>query len=231
MPTNGHEGHDMGQPEGVVAHEAHKIDSEHPGYEIQDVNVGGIITFVAGLCGFLAIFFVFCFLMGKAINTANLKTYTADYGKPNQWTKSLSETGQTPRGQKIESLASNAEMEQRQLSDVANAFPSPRVQTDDGAQDTAELHAREDLLLNYYSTSKDLPPGTIRIPIEKAMELVVERGLPKAPATEAAATKPMFGDSVPTVTAPLTTGFARTGFELQSIEARKERTEVEAEPK
>ncbi len=73
MPTNGHEGHDMGKPEGVVAHESPQRDSEHPGYEVQDVNVGGIITFVAGLCGFLAVFFGFCFVMGKVINTANIR--------------------------------------------------------------------------------------------------------------------------------------------------------------
>jgi len=221
----------MGQPEGVVAHEAPKLDSEHPGYEIQDVNVGGIITFVAGLCGFLVIFFGFCFLMGKAINTANLKSYTADYGKSNKWTGNLSEAGLTPHGAKIQNLKSNADIEQQQLKDVANAFPSPRVQSDDGAQDTAELHAREDLLLNYYSQSKDLPAGTIRIPIEKAMALVVERGLPKAPATETAASKPMFGDSIPKVTAPLTDGFTRTGYELQTIEARKEKMEYQGEPK
>jgi hypothetical protein len=221
----------MGQPEGVVAHDAPKLDSEHPGYEIQDVNVGGIITFVAGLCGFLAIFFVFCFLMGKAINTVNINSYTADYGKPNQWTKSLNELGQSPRGGTRENLKSNGQIEQEQLKSMADAFPSPRVQTDDGAQDTAELHAREDLLLNYYSTAKDLPAGTIRIPIEKAMELVVERGLPKAPATETAAAKPMFGDSIPKTTAPLTDGFARTGYELQTIAARKEKVEYEAERK
>jgi len=42
------EGHDMGQPEGVQAHPSPKLDSEHPGYETEDVSVGGIITFLAG---------------------------------------------------------------------------------------------------------------------------------------------------------------------------------------
>jgi hypothetical protein len=221
----------MGQPDGVVAHESPKHDSEHPGYEIQDINVGGIITFVAGLSGFIAIFFVVCFLIGKAINTANIKSYEAEFGTANRWSGDLSELGQTPRGKDRENLKSNGQIEQEQLKSMADAFPAPRVQTDDGAQDTAELHAREDLLLNFYSTAKDLPAGTIRIPIEKAMELVVARGLPKAPATEAAASKPMFGDSVPTITAPLTDGFSRTGYELQTIEARKQKVEYEAERK
>ena len=55
MPTNGHEGHDMGKPEGVHAHPAKKFDDNHPGYEVQDVNVGGISTFLAGLFGFVLI--------------------------------------------------------------------------------------------------------------------------------------------------------------------------------
>jgi hypothetical protein len=51
---------------------------------------------------------------------------------------------------------------------------------DDGNQATADLHAREDLLLEHYSLV-DGQPGTIRIPIERAMELIAQnaqRGLP-----------------------------------------------------
>jgi hypothetical protein len=35
----------------------------------------------------------------------------------------------------------------------------------------------------------------------------------------------MAGESKPTVTAPLTDGFARTGYELQTIETREQRNE------
>jgi len=35
----------------------------------------------------------------------------------------------------------------------------------------------------------------------------------------------MAGESAPTVTAPLTDGFARTGYELQTIESREEKNE------
>jgi hypothetical protein len=214
------EGHDMGKPEGVPAHPTPKVDAEHPGYEVQDVNVGGISTFLAGLLGFVIIFFVFCFFMGKVINTALLK----QDGEPNKWQPNLSQAGATPTGAKREDLASNAEMQQRQFEAVRNTFPSPRVQLDDGNQDTADLHAREDLLLNYYSTSGDLPAGMIRIPISRAMQLIVQRGL----GTPAAAEQPkklMAGENVPVVQAPLTDGFARTGYELDTIEAREEKND------
>jgi hypothetical protein len=113
-------------------------------------------------------------------------------------------------------------MEQRELQQMTQVFPTPRLETDDGNQDIADLHAREDLLLNFYSSSADLRAGTIRIPIDRAMQLIVQRGLPQAPATQGAGTL-MAGEHAPTVAAPLTDGFARTGYELETIEAREER--------
>lgn len=212
-------GHDMGKPEGVEAHPSHKHDSEHPGYETQDVSVGGIITFLAGLSGFVIIFFFFCFAMGKAINYALVK----HDGPEDKWHTSVT-LGATTRGEKREDLTSNATMEQRQLQQMTQVFPTPRLETDDGNQDLADLHAREDLLLNYYSSSADLPAGTVRIPIERAMQLIVQRGLPQAPASPQA-TSLMAGETAPNVSAPLTDGFARTGYELQTMEAREEKNE------
>jgi len=221
MPTN-HEGHDMGKPEGVHAHPSPKIDDNHPGYEIQDVNVAGISTFLAGLFGFVLIFFVFCFFMGKAINNILLK----QDGEPNKWQANLSQAGATPHGDKREDLKSNAAMEQNQLAAISQTFPMPRLETDDGNQDVADLHAREDLLLDYYSTSSDLPAGTIRIPIDRAMQLIVQRGL-GSPAAAQQPEKLMAGETAPVVAAPLTDGFARTGYELDTIEARNERNTYE----
>ncbi len=210
----------MGQPEGVQAHPSPKRDSEHPGYETQDVSIGGIITFLAGLSGFVIIFFFFCFALGKAIDYALVK----HDGEPDKWHSQPVTLGATPRGDKREDLTSNAVMEQRELSQMTQVFPTPRLETDDGNQDIADLHAREDLLLNYYSTSQDLPAGTIRIPIDRAMQLIIQRGLPQASSPQQAGTL-MAGETAPTVTAPLTDGFARTGYELQTIESREENNE------
>jgi len=219
------EGHDMGQPEGTEAHPSPKHDSEHPGYETEDVNISGIVTFIAGLSGFVIIFFFFCFAMGKAINYALVK----HDGEADKWHANMNTIGETSRGEKREDLTSNATMEQRQLQQMTQVFPTPRLEMDDGNQDISDLHAREDLLLDYYSSSADLPAGTIRIPIERAMQLVVERGLPQAPTaqqpTAQQATTLMAGESAPTVTAPLTDGFARTGYELDTIAAREQKNE------
>src|SRR5947199_10877031 len=81
MPTKGHEGHDMGKPEGVEAHPVPPFDDEHPGYEIQDVNVSGIVYFLGGLLASVAVFFVLCFYMGKVINGQFVK----DDGPKDKW--------------------------------------------------------------------------------------------------------------------------------------------------
>ena len=214
------EGHDMGKPEGVEAHPSPQRDSEHPGYETQDVSVGGIVTFLAGLAGFVIIFFFFSFAMGKAINYALVK----HDGPQDKWHAARVTLGATLPGAKREDLTSSATMEQRQLQQMTQVFPTPRLETDDGNQDLADLHAREDLLLNYYSNSADLTAGTIRIPISRAMQLIVQRGMPQAPAKQQSTTL-MAGESAPTVTAPLTDGFARTGYELGTMEAREEKNE------
>jgi hypothetical protein len=54
--------------------------------------------------------------------------------------------------------------------------PEPRLQTNP-REDLRALRAREDDILNGYSWV-DRPAGIVRIPIEEAMKLTVERGFP-----------------------------------------------------
>jgi hypothetical protein len=123
--------------------------------------------------------------------------------------------GPQPRGSKRDDLTSNAVMEQQKLREMTQRFPTPRLQTDDGNLEIAEMHAREDLLLDYYSWV-DRKSGKIRIPIARAMQLIAQHGLPVAPEEQ---TEPLLaGDRAPVVTEPLTDGFARTGYEQQYME-------------
>jgi hypothetical protein len=181
--------------------------ADSPGYEVTDVNVKGIVVFLASLFAFVGVFFIFCFGMGKVINTAILKSD----GPPNKWNM----IGAQPNG-KRQDLTSNAVMEQNQLNQMVQRFPTPRLQPDDGNQEIAEMHAREDLLLNYYSWV-DRSSGKVRIPIARAMQIIAKNGLPVAP--EELTTEPlMAGDRAPVLTVPLTDGFARTGYEQQYME-------------
>jgi len=108
---------------------------------------------------------------------------------------------------KPEIAAGNSE---RKASEGAERFAAPRAQSDDGTRDVADLHAREDLLLENYSRIEH-SDGKFRIPIERAMEVLAQRGLPvAAPAVRPEGT--MSGDEKPAVTVPLTNGFARTDY-------------------
>jgi hypothetical protein len=211
MPTNDH---DLNQP---ATHESHVRDSDHPGYETTDVNAGGVAVFLGGLFGFVVVFFVFCFVMGKVINKAIEK---AD-GPTTKWNQLSAFAGAETTKGKRQDLASNPEMQQKEFQQMTSAFPEPRLDIDDGNQATADLHAKEDLLLDHYSVVSG-QAGTVRIPISRAMELIAQRGLPVN--AEAASTAVlMAGDEKPVVQAPLTSGFARTGYELEVIEAREQK--------
>ena len=106
---------------------------------------------------------------------------------------------------------------QKQVAELVQQFPMPRLQTDDGMSDLAVLHQHEDLLLDHY-TWVDQSKGTVRIPIDRAMELLAQQGLPVAPAESLPPL--MTGDSRPTITEPLTDGFARTGYEQEQARSR-----------
>ena len=194
-----------------------------PGYETSDVKVGGIAVFMISLFVFLIIFFVFCFGMGKVINNALIK----HDGPPNKWT-AFEYTG----GGKGKNLESNAALEQQQLRAMTARFPTPRLQMDDGDQDVVDLHDREDLLLDHY-TWVNQQQGVVRIPIGQAMQIVAQRGLPVVSGGPGQANEPlMTADAVPGVTAPLTNGFARTGYEQElEVKQSRERQELRGEAK
>jgi hypothetical protein len=62
------------------------------------------------------------------------------------------------------------------------APPAPRLESGNG-QVLEELHAAEDPLLNNYSWINQ-QAGTVRIPIDRAIELTAQRGLPTRPQNE-----------------------------------------------
>jgi hypothetical protein len=209
MPTNDH---NLNQP-GV--HDPHVRDTEHPGYETTDVNASGIAVFLAGLFGSVCLFFLLCYGLGILINGGIKK----EDGPSTKWNRPSTFAG--PADGKRQDLVNNAEMEQREFQQMTTTFPEPRLDIDDGNQATADLHAREDLLLNNYSSVPG-EGGSIRIPVSRAMEIIAQRGLP-VNAQAGASSVLMAGDEKPTVQAPLTSGFARTGYELQTIEAREQK--------
>ena len=107
MPTNDH---DLNKAD---KHHAHGQTPEDPGYETTDVNVNGVLVFLAGLAGSVFVFFIFCFLMGKVINSAMNKSD----GPADKWHQA--EAGG------VKGLTSNPQLEQHELQQLTATFPEP----------------------------------------------------------------------------------------------------------
>ena len=200
-----HEDQMPGDEMQLGSHGPDEVDAS-AGYEQADVRVTGIVVFLVALGIFVAVTGVLCYGIGKIINAHMDK----EDGPNSKWTR-------TADIRQLGNLPNNPEM-QNKVAQLAQQFPTPRLQLDDGNQEIADLHAKEDLLLNNYSWA-DESKGTVRIPIEQAMALIAERGLPVAAAVESAPL--MAGDAKPMVKAPLTTGFARTGYEHDLAQAEE----------
>src|SRR5260370_17461173 len=110
MPTNDNP---------LKPHDPHVRDTESPGYETTDVNVNGVVVFLAGLFGFLIVFFVFCFVMGRVINNALQK---AD-GPTTKWNTQSTLAGAATTGGKRQDLASNPHMHQHDPNTSHQPFP------------------------------------------------------------------------------------------------------------
>jgi hypothetical protein len=205
MPSHDNNNIDGRLPEHIPGGREPEAVDIAAGYEVSDVKITGIIVFLVALGIFVVVVAVFCYGMGKVINAHMNK----EDGPNTKWT-------QTTDIRQLGNMPSNPEM-QNKVAELTKSFPMPRVQTDDGNQDIADLHAREDLLLEHYSWVSQ-QQGRVRIPIERAMELVVQKNmltvLPPAQVEQ-----PMTGDARPAVTAPLTNGFARTAYEQELPEA------------
>jgi len=184
-----------------------KVDASL-GYEGSDLKVSGVVVFLVALGIFVVITALLCVGIGKVINSQLAK---AD-GPTTKWNHPVDVRG-------LGNLATNPEM-QSKFAQLANTFPTPRLQTDDGYDEIYMMHQKEDLLLENY-TWVDQQQGTVRIPIEHAMELIAQRGLPVTKSAEGAEAKPLAEAELPTVHAPLTNGFARTGYE-QDAAAKEE---------
>ncbi|HEY3704030.1 MAG TPA: hypothetical protein VGL22_03160 [Terracidiphilus sp.] len=189
--------------EHLPPHGKGEIDASH-GYERSDVKTSGIIVFLTALGIFVAVTGILCWGIGKAFNAYMNK----EDGPNTKWTKDAD-----VQIRQLGNMPSSPEL-QNKVAELTQQFPTPRLQSDsgDGGQDLTDLHAREDLLLQHY-TRVDGQQGKVRIPIERAMELIAQRGLPVAPPPQNGTL--MAGDRQPVVQAPLTTGFARTAYELE----------------
>jgi hypothetical protein len=136
----------------------HENPNGHGSYERQDLQPSGILYFLLGL----AVMTVICLLGIRGVFAYLDHRDKADQPPVNPLVTNVPEDTRRISGDPDEYLK--------------KAFPNPRLETDERNQLNEESAREEGVLYSYGWV--DEKAGTVRIPIERAMDLLVQRGLP-----------------------------------------------------
>jgi hypothetical protein len=152
-----------------MSNEVHPANSTgNGGYERRDIGVAPVLYFLLGLV--VAGLFVYFLVDG-------IYSYL----------EKRSEAQQAP----VSPLVTNAPADTRKLSAdykdyLKQSFPSPQLEIDERGQ-LDKIRIDEEQTLSSYNWV-DQKAGTVRIPIDRAMDLIAQRGLPvRAQGTASAA--------------------------------------------
>jgi len=132
----------------------HANQTGNGGYERHDIGAAGVLYFLLGLAvAGLFVYFV----------VAGLYSYL----------EKRSEAQQTP----VNPLVTNAPQDTRRIQKdyPQAAFPNPKLEEDERVQ-LNDIRLKEEQTLSTYDYL-DKNAGTVRIPIDRAMDLVAQRGL------------------------------------------------------
>ena len=144
-----------------MAHtEKHGHEPAQPGYETTDANLGGTERLYAIVAIFLAAVFALVWFMFGQLKSREARL-----------------------DQKLPPLAA-AERAKDARRDV-DRFPSPRLQTTPYV-DLRAFHEAEDAVLHRYAWVNE-QAGVAQIPIDRAIDLIVEKGMPAPPTVAPAA--------------------------------------------
>jgi hypothetical protein len=129
--------------------------ASHGDYERRDIGVAGILYFIVGLA--VATFIVHLILAG-------LYDFLDKRARTHQ--------------PAVNALIENVPTDTRKVAPgyPNQAFPNPRLETDERGQ-LNDIRLNEERTLNSYGWV-DKQAGTVHIPIERAMDLLAQRGLP-----------------------------------------------------
>src|ERR1017187_5854001 len=142
-----------------MSNEIHPVKSTgNGGYERRDIGIPGVLYFLGGLA------------------VAGLLVYFVVDGLYS-FLEKRSESQQAP----VSPLVTNAPKDTRKLSTdykdyLKQNFPSPQLEVDERGQ-LDKIRTDEAQTLSSYDWV-DQKAGTVRIPIDRAMDLIAQRGLP-----------------------------------------------------
>ncbi|MHB1857194.1 MAG: hypothetical protein ACYCPM_07135, partial [Acidobacteriaceae bacterium] len=111
--------HNVSSGDFMEMHQGADPESKKVGYELADANVKEIATFLVVMAASIAVVFVLAFGIGKLI----YHELNQEDGKANKWNQMA--------GVKPGNMESNPQIEQQQLQQLVQRFPTPRLQADD----------------------------------------------------------------------------------------------------
>src|SRR5215471_18441953 len=149
-------------------HDPHFVKSNgHGDFERKDISVNGVVVFLIGLAAMVVISYFVVDVFYHALERHF-------------------EAQQVP----ISPLVANTQQDTRRIppqygQDYAKylkeSFPAPQLETDERTQLNEVRLREEDILSTYDYVDKNA--GTVRIPIDRAMDILAQKGLPVLPQT------------------------------------------------
>ena len=157
--------------------------TNHEGFEREDLSARSVMYFMAGLVIFAAVIYVIVFGMYRFLDT---------YQKTHQAAISPLVTPQADTRNATE--------------ENTKSFPQPRLEENERSQLRGVIQDQDRKIETYDWVDKDR--GVVKIPIERAMDLLVQRGLPVRPesAGQTSANKPQKSKRPATTPATATDG-------------------------
>ncbi len=159
-----------------MSHEPHSAHSKgHGDYERQDIGVTGIVYFLIGL----AVSLILVYFAVNGLYSFLNHRFEADQPAMSPLVTNVpTDTRNLPPEYKTDSESTDYE---RYLE---KNFPAPQLETNERTQLNKIRLGEENTLSTYDYIDRNA--GTVRIPIDRAMELLAQRGLPvRQPAVDA----------------------------------------------
>lgn len=145
----------------------HANNHGHGDYERRDIGVSGVLYFLAGLAFSGLIVF---FIVNVVFHELEKRSEEQQTAVSPLVTNAPEDTRHLPPAYKTDAESTDYEKY------LQKNFPAPQLETDERDQ-LNKVRLNEEQILSTYGYV-DEKAGTVRIPIERAMDLIAQRGLP-----------------------------------------------------
>jgi hypothetical protein len=148
-------------------HHPHSANHGNGSFEHKDISVAGVMYFIVGLAASLVI----TYFAVQGVYGFLTRRFDAQQPAVSPLVANVpSDTRKLPEGYKTD--AESADYEKY----LHKNFPEPQLETNERTELNSVRLREEDVLSTYDYVDRNA--GTIRIPIDRAMDLLVQRGLP-----------------------------------------------------